>query len=254
MKITVYGDSIAAGLGARGRQFPVLVAELLGAELDDRTGTAKTAVQSAAGPANEASLVIIHHGTTDAMLRPSARALRLVPPRYREPGWMDRRPYYSTHRSRRLVERAESAVRWRTQRFLIRRTGVSSVPLPEYTKAMNQLAARGDRVLVLSHAGADSRYLPGTEERLDLYWEHAISATPTATHVDVRNVCCRWSDYLDDHFHPSASGHKAIAAAIIDALARIDEARTAGCGSRDGRSPEPATAPLAMPLTGKPDP
>ena len=79
-----------------------------------------------------------------------------------------------------------------------------------YTKAMNQLAARGEQVLVLSHTGADSRFSPGSKERLDLY----------------RNM--RSARDLGDHLRPSASGYKAIPVPTVDALARIDGTRKTG--------------------------
>jgi hypothetical protein len=133
----VFGDSIAEGLAARGRPFPILLADDLNAELVDLSETARQVTDSLrlVEKARGCEIVVIAHGTTEALRRPTDAALRLVPARWRRPGWLDPRPYFSSRRPRRLGQRAESALRWRLKLVLMRSSAASNgCPRPSMSK------------------------------------------------------------------------------------------------------------------------
>lgn len=226
MRLAAFGDSIAAGLGARGRSYPVVVAERLRMDLVDLTGSARQVTDSAliVERAAAADVVLVAHGITEALLRPTPQVLARVPARWREAGWMDPRPYYSSRRSRRWVERAESATRWRLKVALMRGWGAQRFCPPErYALELERLLARlpqASRVVVVTGANVDERYFPGSSASLRHYAElgRAVALRNGAEHVDVATAVRRWEDYLVDHFHPNTEGHRRIAERVVAAL------------------------------------
>lgn len=224
-RVAVFGDSIAEGLGARGRPFPILVADDLNAELVDLSETARQVTDSLRliEKARGCEIVVIAHGATEALWRPTDAALRLVPARWRRPGWLDPRPYFSSRRPRRLGQRAESALRWRLKLVLMRVFGsVQWLPAAEYEQTLTELVEclHDSRVVVLSTLAVDDRFFPGSAAELERYSrinrETALAAG--ALFVDVSGACRRWSDYLADHFHPDAEGHRRIATMLLEGM------------------------------------
>jgi lysophospholipase L1-like esterase len=226
--LAVFGDSIANGLGAQGEHYPVLLAEHLGARLIDLTGTA---AQVSDGwrrreEALGADIVLIAFGQTEGMVRPTARSLRFLPKRWRRPGWMDPRPYYSSRRWKRLGQRIESAIRWRVKVALIRLTGGTRWTSPEaYERGLSELvdylqASDAPTIVIVSRLGQDERFFPGSEASLASYSRSArnIAEAKSTLFCDVIDVCRQWDDYLLDHFHPNRSGHRRIADHLISCL------------------------------------
>lgn len=131
MVIVFCGDSITAGLGVTNESYPVVV----GRWLTQRFGDDQVHIVNASGTAHQLKdslrdiqkiidmmpdVVIIAHGPTEAVVRPRSELLKYVPPRWRRPGWLDPRPYYSRRYWKRLVQRIESGSRWRLKVALIR--------------------------------------------------------------------------------------------------------------------------------------
>jgi hypothetical protein len=219
--LCVFGDSIANGMGSRGMSYARIVARELDMELHDFSGRAMPITESLevlmASPISP-DTAIIAHGITEAIPRPTPTMLRLVPPRWKRMGWMDPRPYFSKSRSKRILQVAESAVRWRARNLLLRIGGSHTVmSLNEYQIALarlvDELRSRGSRVILLGPPDVDERFFPGATKSERLYEETGRDLT--VERIRLTGLLDRRSDYLADGFHPNAAGHQKIAAVIV---------------------------------------
>jgi lysophospholipase L1-like esterase len=225
LKVAVFGDSIAYGMGARGRPFGVVVAERLDAELVDLTDPAIQVSDSLsrAEAASGCDVVLINHGATEAMIRPSDSALRFVPARWRKAGGLDPRTYFSTRLGRRLFQRALSGTLWRLKLVLMRFIGTTQwTGEDEFAEQLADLvrALEPSRVLILGPLAIDERFFPGSDRQFELYSDRArqVASETGAEFLDVRECCDRWADYCDDHFHPSVEGHAKVAERVLSEL------------------------------------
>ncbi|WOF22261.1 SGNH/GDSL hydrolase family protein [Microbacterium betulae] len=215
--IAIFGDSIVEGLGVRGGRYADLVAARTGLRLLDYSVSGSTVADSAerfrAEPADVAYAVIAH-GVTEPIPRPRDAALRLLPRRYRRRGWMDPRAYFSRRRWKHVLERVESALRWRTKNVLMACAGSDVLlSIDDYERALRALVLmleeRGAVVLVLGPPHIDARFFPGAPEGQARY---AAVAEKVAPHfVATQPGLKAWSDYFADHFHPNDSGHAKLA-------------------------------------------
>jgi hypothetical protein len=216
-KLAVFGDSIANGMGARGRSYGELIADSLGLELVDFTGTAMPVTESLKALISSdthPNIAMIAHGITEAILRPSKTVLRYMPPRWRRTGWMDPRPYFSSRPRRGAVERVESALRWRVKNLLLRVSApVQVLPLDVYVTALRslvaELQARGARVVILGPSDIDRRFFPGSDYELARYADAAQELG--VEFISLEGRLLRWEHYCEDHFHPNDAGHALIA-------------------------------------------
>lgn len=246
-QIAVLGDSLTQGLGARGRQYPVLVAEALGVELIDLSGSARVVSLEDAGRVGNADVVVVAHGVTEAILRPTPAALRCVPPRWRRTGWLDPRPFFSSRRFRGTAQRLESAARWRVKVTLMRLLGSTQfVPDEDFARMLRQIVdvCGAHRTLLLGGFTIDDRFYPGSAAELARYAAIArdVAADTGARYVDVASTCERWDDYLADHFHPNQSGHRKIADRVLTATDQhLRHARQPRTNYADDDSGEPST-------------
>jgi GDSL-like Lipase/Acylhydrolase family len=228
MRITLFGDSIAAGLGVRGCSYGRVIADRLGAELLDYSGAA-TQVQVSLHLAQDmapSELALIAHGITEAIIRPTPRTLRYMPRRWRMLGWMDPRPYYSTGLRRGLVQRIESAVRWRAKVRLLRLGGCRLQDPETYAATLLALVQRcqASRIVILGPPGIDPRFFPDSPASYVAFAEASrrVAELAGVEYFELADVCSEWGDYLLDHFHPSAEGHRRIADAILDRLLEVE--------------------------------
>jgi lysophospholipase L1-like esterase len=243
MKIVVIGDSIAQGLGVPGQSFGVILAHKLASQLgrpvrfinmadNARQITVSRKLLPELISLNP-ELIIIAHGTTESLLRPPDAALRYVPVRWRRPGWLDPRPYYSRKLLRRIGQKLESAIRWRVKLLLMRSFGGEPWMAPErfeselsdYVRIL--LNSTTARIVLLSPYGIDASFFPGSPERLEQCKE-TIARIPwkfknkdRLHFVDVSQVCRRWEDYLEDRFHPNEFGHERIADRLFESIRSI---------------------------------
>jgi len=230
--VVVAGDSIAAGLGARGRAYSTLIAEHYEADLINLAATARQVTESVGlletMVESQPDIVILAHGITEAIVRPTSGSLWLVPLRWRAPGWMDPRPYYSTSFRLRVLQKLESALRWRVKVLLLRSMGGTTWESEEeyeqgLSTCVKTILDRTSAFLVLvSPCSIDERYFPGSAESLDRYYRITLSVHhmyPSRTRcVDVRRSLHRWDDFLMDQFHPNESGHQKIASIVTKTL------------------------------------
>lgn len=195
--------------------------------LTDLSASARILTEShsliAGKPRVDPDLAIIHHGITEAIIRPSPRALRYLPPRWRKPGWMDPRPYFSVRPIRRLLQVIESGLRWRTKVAMIRAGASMRYLSPQtYAEGLTGLLtdlteSHSSLVIIISHCGISERHFPGSTESLEAFYRATIQAVQTHPHchqvaiVDVRDLASDTTLMLADGFHPSAAGHRVIA-------------------------------------------
>lgn len=238
MHIVILGDSIAQGLGVAGRSYgDILAVELGGArERSQVTNLATSAAMISYSMtllpdviALRPEVVIIAHGITEAIVRPTPAALRFVPRRWRQPGWLDPRPYFSRRFWKGLYHRTESAVRWRIKVQLIKRCGAyTSMSTEEFERMLTEtvetlLHRTMAHIILLTHNGVDERFYPGSLSSLNQYQHitEQVAADSQAERVqicDVSHSLDEWSDFFADHFHPNSTGHTKIAQAICEIL------------------------------------
>lgn len=230
MKLTIFGGSTAAGLGVKDRSFAAIVAARLNLDFENLAGSSAQItdslelVESAAG----SSVVLVMHGSGEALVRPTESSLRTMPPRWRRRGWMDPRAYYSSKLRKRVPQRIESAIRWRVKVALIKRTGGENlIGLEEYLSGTRAFIVRlrelgVERIVFIGSATMDSRYFPLSAERIAEYDRETarIADEHGAIFVNVLDTCDRWDDYFLDHLHPNEKGHAKLAEEI---LRRLDE-------------------------------
>jgi lysophospholipase L1-like esterase len=229
----VFGDSIAAGLGARGQSFGSLVAADLGATLTDHslsaTMVSRSVVVAADGP--EADLGIVMHGISEALPRVKANQLARLPRRWRGAGRLDPRPYFSARGHKRLLQHAESAARWRAKVVLMSLAGTEQwIALPDYRRELGALLDQLEgcrQVLVLGPTPIEDRYFPGASRALRDYAQAGQEAAAEHGRVFVAldDVLDQWDDFLADHFHPTAGGHRKIADHVIEVIAGMPALR-----------------------------
>lgn len=231
LKIIVLGDSIAAGLGVQNRCYSDLLRDRMVQSGRQVTllNWAYTAFQMTDSQkllpkviAEKPDVVIIAHGITEAIIRPAPSALRFVPRRWRTIGWLDPRPYYSRRWRKRLVQQAESAVRWQIKVQLLQRYGGQTLmSVPDFEQKMADMLEQlmqktSANVVLVTHNGIDERFYPGSLASLNRYGPCVQSDFQT-NRIQVCNVTrllTEWSDYFADHFHPNALGHAKIAEAL----------------------------------------
>lgn len=172
-------------------------------------------------------IVIIAHGSNEAMCRPVPSALRFMPRRWRRAGWMDPRPYFSEKLKRGVPQRVESSIRWRVKVLLIRLFGyVRWSDRNEFEDDLNALvdAASDDSttVILMTAIVPDSRYFPHADTSFPVYNEviRDVAKKRGAVCCDVVGHLEEWDDFLADHFHPNARGHEAIAALLETVVQR----------------------------------
>lgn len=227
-RVVTFGDSIAFGLGARGRAFPVVLAERLSVELLDLSATSMTVNYSTQfiGDCRSSDLVVIMHGITEAIPRVPPERTRWIPKRWAGPARMDPRPYFSTRRHRRMIERADSALRWRAKRLMMRGPTTVLMGADEYERQLATLvdstARVAERVIVVAGTQINDRYFPGAQAGLDRYSDisRRVAERAGVTYLDLSPSLQRWDDFLADCFHPSTRGHEKIAEAILREVAR----------------------------------
>ena len=225
LRLAVFGDSIAQGLGLKHDRYPELICDALDAQLVDYSASGSTVADSLlAYRANPqmVDLAVIAHGVTEPIWRPTPRALRYFPARWQRRGWMDPRAYYSRRLRRRLLEKIESAMRWRLKNVVMKLPHGKEQLLSQrdYVATMREfcgeLRAAGAQVIVLGPPPIDDRYFPGSRAEQRRYFE-ALDV-PDVTTLDLLGVLDEWSDFFLDHFHPNHQGHRKIADVILEVV------------------------------------
>ena len=241
MRILIIGDSIAEGLGVQGSSY----GDQLRAQLEKAGNEVALLNLSHTGYQISDSykllpvafgfspnFIIVAHGITEAIKRPKQKAMRFVPPRWRQKGWLDPRPYYSRRLLKRLPQQVESALRWRWKGCLIRSFGGETwTSQPDFSEAVNGLVYAildhtSAQVILLTQCGLDERFYPGSPASLREYQtiveRIALSYRSTArVHIcDVSQKLKKWDDFFVDHFHPNLMGHQKIADSLYDLICK----------------------------------
>jgi hypothetical protein len=240
MKLAIFGGSTAAGFGVKSDSFAEQLARRLELEFENHAGPSAQITDSIewADRAAGAAIVIVMHGAGEALVRPTDRSLRYLPPRWRRRGWMDPRPFYSSSLRKRIPQRIESAIRWRVKVALINATGGQHLTdLETYLELTReftrQLKAHGAETIVfVGSAGLDDRYFPKSTPQIEIYDDEtrAIAEREGALFIEISHTCERWNEYFGDHLHPTVDGHRRLANQIFDALdaaGRLPEAQPA---------------------------
>lgn len=244
MQIVFIGDSITEGLGVIRSN--TNYANLLQAQLKSLMAQPVDIVNfgSSAMQVNESrekyeqrilemqpDIIVFAHGITEAIVRVQKKYLKWMPMRWRRPGWMDPRPYYSTRRWRRCLEKVESGVRWRVKVALIKMFGGKPwMSLEEFRRHTTEFlwkvmdASPKTSIILLAPSDIEEKYFPGSSESIRIYRRvfHDICNNAQSENriflCDASQFLHKWNDYLEDRFHPNELGHGKIAKALLNTL------------------------------------
>lgn len=176
-------------------------------------------------------IIVYAHGNTEAVVREQKKYLRFLPKRWRRPGWMDPRAYYSTRFRRRLLEKIESGLRWRVKVSLIKVFGGKQwMSLEEFRRqttdfvlTMLQYSPKTNIVFV-PPGDIEERYFPGTPESMRKYREamreicEQYKSSNRLFMCDSYAALHKWDDYFYDRFHPNEMGHDKIAETLMQTI------------------------------------
>ncbi len=225
-RLILLGDSIAGGLGSRASRYGDIGAAKFGWKLADHSASGSTIAESLArfreNPV-QGCAVLVAHGITEPILPPDPAHLRWAPPRWRCLGWMDPRAYYSSNVWRRILQRVESELRWRTKTVTMKFGTIQLMSQEAYCVAYTELCDlfEGDNtpVFTLEPTHIDERFFLGSSHEQALYW---TSIKPAVRHhVLLCDEFEPWSDYLLDHFRPNSKGYEFIAARVIRVMREV---------------------------------
>jgi lysophospholipase L1-like esterase len=176
-------------------------------------------------------IIVYAHGNTEAVVREQRKYLKFFPKRWRRPGWMDPRAYYSTRFTRRLIEKIESGLRWRVKVALIKVFGGKQwMSLEEFRQQTSDFIMTifqhntKTNIIFLTPGDIEEKYFPGSPESMRRYrevmkdiYEHNKSNNRLFM-CDSSHALHKWNDYFYDRFHPNENGHNKIAEALLNTM------------------------------------
>jgi hypothetical protein len=192
-RLAVIGDAAAEGLSVKGNSY----SDLLRAQLEENgsqttlLNLAYTGYQASDSSkllqevvAFDPSIIIIAHGITEALIRPKQEAMRLIPSRWRQVGWLDPRPYFSRRLWKSVYHRSESGIGWRVKVYLIKKYGGCTLTSVEDFEQM--LANIVSTLLQETKATIILLTYNGTDERIILIRFLPCNAIKSALHRSLR--------------------------------------------------------------------
>lgn len=244
MLIVFLGDSITEGLGViRSR---TAYANLLQAQLESFYSRSIEIMNygASAMQVNESrekyesrilelqpDIIVLAHGITEAIIREHKKHLKFMPKRWRRPGWMDPRPYYSSRKTRKWIEKLESGFRWRMKVTLIKIFGGKQwMRLEEFKQHTTDLVLtilnhnNKTQIIFLTPSDIEEKYFPGSPDSMKEYRKalkdiyENVKSTKRLFMCDTSQYLHKWTDYLDDRFHPNEQGHDKIARALMSVI------------------------------------
>ncbi|GIO89216.1 SGNH/GDSL hydrolase family protein [Paenibacillus sp. FSL K6-1566] len=254
MLIVCLGDSVTQGLGVSkyGRSYGNLLQSKLqslyaqSVQLMNLAGSAMQVHESRMKYEKklmemQPEIIIFAHGITESVVREQKKHLRFLPKRWRKPGWMDPRPYFSRRKPKVWLEKLESSLRWRVKVILIKTLGgrpwMSVDEFKQHTTdfILNVLGHnQKTKIILLTPGDIEERYFPGSPASMQKYrdalrdiYENSKS-TNRVFMCDSSTKLHRWDDYFEDRFHPNEGGHNKIAEALMDTIVKyslIDDER-----------------------------
>ncbi|VTR27436.1 GDSL-like Lipase/Acylhydrolase [Actinobacillus pleuropneumoniae] len=173
-------------------------------------------------------IIVFAHGNTESVVREQRKYLKFMPKRWRRPGWMDPRPYYSTRKPRKWLEKTESAIRWRVKVSLIKAFGGKQwMSVEDFKKQTTEFIftvlnhSTKTKIILLTPGEIEERYFPGSPASMKKY-RNALKEVYESSRLTNRVFMCdssgqlhKWNDYFQDRFHPNEEGHRKIAEALM---------------------------------------
>ncbi|AOZ92681.1 SGNH/GDSL hydrolase family protein [Paenibacillus crassostreae] len=244
MLIVCLGDSITAGLGvnrSRTSYTDVLMKQLNSSDSQSvqiiNYGASAMQVNESRERYEEQILelqpdiIVFAHGNTEAVVREQRKYLKFMPKRWRKPGWMDPRPYYSSRKTRKWLEKIESGLRWRVKVTLIKVFGGKQwMSLTEFNRQTTNFTRTilnhntKTNIIFLTPGDIEEKYFPGSPESMRRYREvlqDIYELNKSSDRIFMSNpsqYLNTWNDYFMDRFHPNESGHNKIAEALMDII------------------------------------
>lgn len=176
-------------------------------------------------------IIVFAHGITESIVREHKRYLRFMPKRWRKPGWMDPRPYYSTRKPRRWLEMLESGLRWRVKVTLIKAMGGKPwMHIDDFKQHTMEFTLnlinhnKQTKIILLAPGDIEEKFFPGSSESMEKYrlvLEDIYEKCRPTQRVFMCNssgYLHKWNDYFEDRFHPNETGHDKIAKALMGTI------------------------------------
>jgi len=247
-RILFVGDSITLGLGAGGDPFPTIVERALLAHgfhdfvihnASINGGVVASHVNRLDSHlAFEPDIAVLYIGSVDAI--PVARRDRkfdligLLPPRYRQPGWLQPRPYLPRRWWKRVFYAVpESFLRTRFNRVVMRlqgrayRTSLEQFRA-DFARLVHAFTSRGTACIVCGLGTIDESMFPGASQGFVEYGQviRSVAVEYGCEFVEIDSVYNGKRHYRDgllllDNFHPSHEGHKLIAEVLLSSITSL---------------------------------
>ncbi len=239
MNIIGIGDSITEGLGVKGESYGEIVSSKVERVFDIRCNYINYAgsamqISDSIKYENEIinvkpDLIFIMHGITEAIIRPKNTSLKYLPSRWKRPGWLDPRPYYSNKLYKRIIQKLESSMRWRTKVLLTNiDKGITWKSKESFQEELHVfiddlLEKTHAKIILISHCNIDEKFYPGSYTSLEEFKnivkkEKDLYENDRVHFCDISHYLNKWENYFLDHFHPNPNGHKKIANHIFQLI------------------------------------
>jgi lysophospholipase L1-like esterase len=237
--VVVLGDSTSAGFGTGGRGYAVLVGEALGANRVENLSTfgrtAKVMFEEDLPrvAAIRPDVIIVQTGMGDSLPHPGERIQRMlehfVPSTWHGVDGLERRAYFSGTRRQRIRQWAVAEAKTTLKRILIAVTGGFTRSNPDEFRGyldhlLGTLEPMCPVVVSVGLFDLDQHIFP-KQHRVNLPFrrqrDQVLAEHPRVIGVEIDERLQRWDDFLGDHCHLNASGHAAVAEAILEAIRTV---------------------------------
>jgi len=238
-RVLILGDSWVRGLGPERRAaFGKLIAKGIGAtELVDLSAISRTApdfVNDHLVAVRESApvIAIVNIGGADSLIFPAWRVQRFIdrfaPPHWHGVAGLMPIARYSRDRKRRRRQIVENVAKVMIKQLIVNLFGGRRrVGVPEFESAartlMSQLHQLGTLMIVVGLGPVDPFLSPKTNSsvrKTNVVLARLCDELPGAVFIPTTRMVRRWDDYLSDHVHLSADGHRHIAEGVLAALAQ----------------------------------
>ncbi|EDS75180.1 SGNH/GDSL hydrolase family protein [Thomasclavelia spiroformis DSM 1552] len=249
IKIAIFGDSISEGIGSRKINYSNFLKE----KIEDKglkckiynyayTGTTIKYMETLESEwkSKYYDYVIIFYGNVDGMLRPNQlhkpNYFKYLPKRYKQNGMLNPRPYFSSNKYKRFIQKLDSNFRCFLNKLLLNLQGTTvlcDIDTFEniYKKYLEYFKEVDTNVITISTVYVDDKYFPGTNFKYLKY--NSIIKNLSINFDNVKFIdMYKYSKfylnddfYYEDYFHPNENGYKKIAQLIFNNIYLINNSK-----------------------------
>ena len=244
MRIVIFGDSISDGIGSKHINYEKdLISLIEGLEIFNYAKSGETILyannQKEEASKHEPEIAIIFCGSVDGLIRAnlegSSKFVKwIIPKRYKNPGMLEQRPFYSKNFFKRQINHIDNIYRKILKKIVLASGGKTQrvqIDLfkKEYKELVKYLTQNNINCILVSTMYVDDKFFLKSNNEFIKYNEIirqcAIDYAKNAVFLDLFSIIQKdvkengWSNLLSfDHFHPNIRGYRRIAEEIVNAI------------------------------------